>query len=350
MSAVSPSIRQTTIFPTSLSPGHTFSDPTPPTNPPQINQTTKMDGCHRRDSYTAHLPSPPPFHIPPQCFHYPTPLPTIDTTTPTSPFHALSRDAIFAPLDEHLDWHYHHRHRAQRILSFLILGPFCAAKDPEFFHANGVTMLLAVKNAAHPAVAARSVSQAVPPAAPKTEHAAIRNAHALGIPTHVLAVPDAPSLASELRPAVEAITAHLVEQRRRNACSDGAATVDGSASPLGTVFIACNSGNDRSAAVLVAFLLDMCEDMPLVGAMKMVQQRRFCVALDDQTRSLLAGWLDIIKARRDVVSGGGAVGGGGGEKRMREEDVEPAVGERDDVVMREDGVEQVARGFAPFEG
>ena len=50
-------------------------------------------------------------------------------------------------VDSHSHWQYSYRRNAQLILPFLYLGPSTAAKDAEFLKREGITLLLATRNA-----------------------------------------------------------------------------------------------------------------------------------------------------------------------------------------------------------
>ena len=61
----------------------------------------------------------------------------------------------------------------------------------------------------------------------------------------------------------------------------------------------CESGNERSAAMVVAYLMAM-YSMHVVNAIQIVQAQRFAVAFDDPMRSLLQTYDAMLMAKRDV--------------------------------------------------
>ncbi|KAL9032099.1 MAG: hypothetical protein Q9214_008109, partial [Letrouitia sp. 1 TL-2023] len=73
----------------------------------------------------------------------------------------------------------------------------------------------------------------------------------------------------------------------------------------GKVLVFCETGNDRSAAVVAAYILAMF-DMDIVKAIQIVQAQRFCASFNDAMRKLLETWEEMLKARRDVMGVGSA--------------------------------------------
>lgn len=69
---------------------------------------------------------------------------------------------------------------------------------------------------------------------------------------------------------------------------------------LGKVLVFCESGNERSAGVVAAYLMEMHEDVDYIKAMQLCQAQRFCVNFDDSMKRLLQGYWDILCAQRTV--------------------------------------------------
>ena len=66
------------------------------------------------------------------------------------------------------------------------------------------------------------------------------------------------------------------------------------------VFVFCESGNDRSASIVVAYLMVMLNlDAP--SAISKVQYRRFSVNFDVEMKNTLVSFDSILGAKRDVV-------------------------------------------------
>lgn len=238
----------------------------------------------RHDIYTPRLPSPPRTIISPPVLRSDMRITGIDTT-PNSIFSNIDPDTIFHRA-ESLDWTYPNRHTAQEVLSFLWLGPHAIGKDPSFLRENAFTLVLAVRNAPRPGAPASTV-----------QPAAVRAANSLGIQTHTMDVPTNGNahLAPCFPPAIRTINAHLARHR--------AAT-----GQLGRVLLTCGSGNDRAAAIAVAYLMEI-SDLSLEACVRVVQNQRFCISLGEELKWGLRGFEDNLRARRDVAR---AIGEGGG--------------------------------------
>ena len=72
----------------------------------------------------------------------------------------------------------------------------------------------------------------------------------------------------------------------------------------GKVLVYCESGNDRSAALVAAYIMEM-YGLDLVRTIQLLQNQRFCVAFDDEMKALLGNYADLLAARRDVERGRG---------------------------------------------
>jgi hypothetical protein len=71
--------------------------------------------------------------------------------------------------------------------------------------------------------------------------------------------------------------------------------------PKRKVLVFCESGNERSAAVVIAYIMVML-NLDAVRATYAVQQHRFCVSIEDPMKRILAAFESILLAKRDVES------------------------------------------------
>lgn len=262
--------------------------------------------------------------------------------------------------DGMLSWQYEQRRTAQKILPFLFLGPYSSARDLEFLRREGITMVMAVRDTM----------------SAQANLLTTRTAVKAGIASCSIDVAGNQELIAAFPRAIEAINAHLSanfnEQQRANATlqSHGQAPVP---FVLGKALVFCESGNERSAGVVTAYIMAMFS-MALVPAIQIVQTQRFCVSFDDSLRFLLQSYGTILQAKRDVVksaqmmnaphpngeqagTGGGAsdaraaMWAGGSSKRTLDEAYE----DDDDMEIggdsgeRDDGRFEKREGFAPFE-
>ena len=194
----------------------------------------------------------------------------------------------FMTVNNMVEWKYEQRRMAQQILPFLFLGPVSAARDLKFLQGEGITMVLAVRNTMS-AQAKLLISKA---------------AVELGIEIKYIDVAGNQELIAAFPRAIELINAHLSAMYRIKQSSK--TKVVGSEerpSTPGKVLVFCESGNERSAAVVAAYLMAM-YSMDLIRAVQIVQAQRFAVAFDDSLRNLLQTYDAILRAKRDVVQAG----------------------------------------------
>ncbi|KAL8712523.1 MAG: hypothetical protein Q9220_003371 [cf. Caloplaca sp. 1 TL-2023] len=181
-------------------------------------------------------------------------------------------DGSFWARQAPLDWEYKQRYTAQPILPFLFLGPITAARDTRFLQDNGITMILAVRDSQH--AYSRLLESKV--------------AVELGIPCCTVDTAGPQELIAGFPRGTQIINAHLSELYHSQKTRQG------------KVLVFCESGNERSAAMVVAYLMAM-YPMDLIKAIQVVTARRFSAALNDQMKLLLQTYASILQAKRDVV-------------------------------------------------
>ncbi|OCL14759.1 phosphatases II [Glonium stellatum] len=236
----------------------------------------------RFQEYTYRLPTPPRIIIPP---------PTLAAEIPD-----VEIERVIQPEDDHIDvsflnnvdfsgivqrnalleWSYERRRQAQMILPFLYLGPMVAAKDKTFLAKEGITMLLAVRPGHTGMVGAFKAAQEA------------------GVETDIIEVPNHQALIAAFPRAVRKINEHLSSVHHRvQSRPEGP--------QMGKVLVFCESGNERSAAVVAAYLMEMLDDIDYIKAMQLCQAQRFCVNFDDALKHLLQSYWDILIAKRSVA-------------------------------------------------
>ncbi|KKA19569.1 putative dual specificity protein phosphatase 3 [Rasamsonia emersonii CBS 393.64] len=208
----------------------------------------------------------------------------------------------FAHKAQPADWTYEMRRHAQQVLPFLYLGPYACVKDRAFLEREGITLLLAVRS--KQSAMARLVSG---------EKAAAE----LGIEADSIDVLNNQELIAEYPRAIRRINDHI-----SSFPTQGITTTTTTTSPSSSprkVLVFCESGNERSASVVIAYLMVML-NLSLHDALWRVQHRRFCVCIEEPMRHLLHSFESILTAKRDVTkakrslmsSGGGDGAAGGG--------------------------------------
>ncbi|KAL9101808.1 MAG: hypothetical protein Q9163_002979 [Psora crenata] len=209
-----------------------------------------------------------------------------------------------------LNWKYEKRRMAQQVLPFLYLGPCSTARDRTFLLNEGISLVLAVRDklSANASLMGSKVAQE------------------LGIEVQTIDVAGNQELIAAFPRGIEIVNAHLSrtyreqqhqEQQRQQqqqqqqqkeqaplvALAAGIADGDdghASQARFGKVLVFCESGNDRSASLVVAYIMAM-YSLDVVTAIQFVHAQRFAITLDDSLRNLLLTYESILQARRDVI-------------------------------------------------
>ncbi|KAJ9144806.1 Phosphatases II [Coniochaeta hoffmannii] len=303
--------------------------------------TSHFPGISRTETPVARPPSPPYIHIP-------TTLDT-DNAVVLNPITSAASNNLSPVFDlgqgititreeiqlitqnqpqvspRSQDWTYESRRLAQPILSFLYLGPASVARDRAFLRQHGITMLLAARDTRQAAARLLSVS---------------RSASELGISSATVDVSGRAELISAIPLAVGEINSHLLTRGGR-----------------GKVLVCCETGNERSAALVAAYVMTM-YDADLVRVLQFIHYRRFCANFDDDIKFLLRSYGDIVMARR-MVNGfpprqendaARRYGGGAGGKKGKRGIGEASVDEEDEENQGPESDSQRFRGrhLTPF--
>jgi len=263
----------------------------------------------RGDEYSSRLPTPPRIVVPP---------PTANINlAPEFDLHPIAKSGPLAAVNyKHmttsslLDWSYERRRQAQQILPFLYLGPMSAVKDRDFLRNEGITLLMAVRHC-------QTLES-------KIMQSALNVADELNIEKKALDMSSAYELVASFPRAATVINHHM------NSC------------PGAKVLIFCESGNERSAAVVAAYIMDILADVDHIKAMQIVQAQRFCVNFDDNVKRLLQGYWDILQAKRATAN----MNTSGTAKRVLERETDDDGMDVDD--SGDDGERFGSRTFAPF--
>lgn len=176
-----------------------------------------------------------------------------------------------------LEWAYERRRQAQMILPWLFLGPMVAAKDKGFFEREGITMVLAIRS--------RNNSMS----------GALQAARDAGLAVATIETPTYHTLISRFADTTRTINEHVASVRQHALEQIGQPT-------LGKVLVFCESGNEKSAAVVAAYLMEILDNFDYIKAMQVCQAQRFCVNFDDTIKNILQSYWDILQARRSVSS------------------------------------------------
>lgn len=180
-----------------------------------------------------------------------------------------------------VEWKYESRRKSQEVFPFLHLGPSSSARDAEALRADGITMLLVIRNTMMGNIMSGQ-----------------KAAKQLGIELVTIDVAGNQELIAAFPHVIDIINNHLISAYRRLARPDDEQV---GRTVWGKILVFCESGNERSAAVVAAYVMNMF-GQPMTTAIQFVQSRRFCVAYDDGLKNILQSYDDILYARRMVSS------------------------------------------------
>ncbi|KAI1141893.1 phosphatases II [Hypoxylon sp. FL0543] len=248
--------------------------------------------------YCARPPSPPSILIPAPNLRYALEhlkvVPTYEKVDPAS----LSPDDLKIitqnykeqlAADSAANWTYGCRHVAQPVLDFLYLGPLSVARDRKWLRETGITMLLAARDSMMAGIRLMAVDEV---------------AQELGIQAEYVDVSGYNDLVRAFPAGVRAINDHMLKVFRGQSIGnteveEGKMAIPNRNFRRGKVLVFCETGNDRSASVVVAYLMSVF-GMSMIEACQFVHFRRFCASLSDDLRHVLKTYEDILSAQRTV--------------------------------------------------
>ena len=230
---------------------------------------------HRTSTSAYRVPTPPRIVVPPPALN--------SDALPEITLNAL-KDSTFINSGNYnnivtqnalLEWTYERRREAQMVLPYLYLGPMTAAKDEAWLRREGITCVLGVRQ--------RGAFES------KLMNGALRKAAEMEIEHYTVDLAGNPDLIHSFPATTGQIYEH-VSQR-----------LQATGKP-GKVLVFCESGNERSAGVVAAYLMETHEDVDYIKAMQLCQAQRFCVNFDDNMKRLLQSYWDILVAKRAVAA------------------------------------------------
>ncbi|KAM5342332.1 hypothetical protein ACJ41O_013298 [Fusarium nematophilum] len=248
--------------------------------------------------YSLRAPSPPFIHIPPTGHatggdSVPGLMPSYENVDPSQltarDVEIITQNATQIATDRAADWSYEQRREAQQVLDFLYLGPNSVVRDHAFLQREGITMILVARDARMAGMKLNSVEKA---------------AQALGLAVHYVDVEGHHQLISRFPDTVRAINDHLLavyHSQAQGRGHDGSLVVEQGSFRRGKVLIACETGNDRSAAIAAAYIMAVFgKDM--VTTIQFICIQRFCCCFDEDVKRKLQSWEDILRARAQVAA------------------------------------------------
>lgn len=229
---------------------------------------------HRNDEYAYRVPTPPRIVVPPPTLNSEA-LPDISLGASSllpNPGDAYKNLVSTNPV---FDWAYERRRDAQWVLPYLYLGPMTAAKDEAWLHKEGITMVLGIRQRYEFSF--------------RLMDGTLRRAQEAGVEARTVDLANNQDLIHSFPECTALINSHLSH-------------VYSSTGHFGKVLVFCESGNERSAGVIAAYLMETHDNVDYIKAMQLCQTQRFCVNFDDAMKRLLQGYWDILCAKRAVAA------------------------------------------------
>lgn len=269
------------------------------------------NGVVRAANFTTRPPSPPALVVP-SAFHQPnhpslTLTPSFDSVD-TGSLSLQDIDTITGGRSQiagdpyRIGWRYEDRRKAQVILDFLYLGPSAVIRDRDFLRDEGITMLLGARDASMAQIQMLSVD---------------RIAAELGIEAAYVDVETRFDLIRAFPTAVTKINDHLLRVYKAQAqgqAADGQIIIDKDTFKRGKVLVFCETGSERSAAVVAAYLMAM-YGRDMVSAVQFVGAQRFCANIDDEAKYQLRTFGDLLKAQGMTAKASGQLSHEAAKKR-----------------------------------
>ncbi|KAI1345554.1 phosphatases II [Xylaria sp. FL0043] len=247
--------------------------------------------------YTKRAPSPPPLLVPWTSWAEPMKvLPRYDNVDPLS----LSKEDLAAitqngleqvAQDSAANWTYESRRVAQPVLDFLYLGPSSVVRNRQWLRDEGITMILGARDSRM---------------ADLNIMAFDKLAQEMSIEARYVDVSGYQELIRAFPSAVRMINDHMLRIYREQAVEtshtnvqNGTMAVNPATFKRGKVLVFCETGNDRSASVVSAYLMAVL-GMSTVEVCQFVNYKRFCVSMEEDLKHTLRAYEDILRAQRTV--------------------------------------------------
>lgn len=299
-----------------------------------LNGLTALDGLAalRTNEYTYRVPTPPRIVVPPPSFNANAVHDfRLSNSSPYLSHVSYERLIAAYPVP---DWCYERRREAQMILPYLYLGPMVAAKDRAFLQREHITMVLGIRHL----VTSES----------KLTKNALRVANELGLQASTVDLIDNQQLIAAFPIVTNIITQHLAQIHEAHI------TGQENAPAMAKILMFCESGNERSAGAVAAYIMETHHNVDYITAMQLCQVQRFCVNFDDSMKRVLQSYWDIVQARRDVGTGQSTglsktstVSQKSSKRSLAVED-DYADGEMGDIGATADSARFQNRNFTPF--
>ncbi|EJP62970.1 dual specificity phosphatase [Beauveria bassiana ARSEF 2860] len=190
----------------------------------------------------------------------------------------ITRGKAQTATDMAATWTYEQRREAQQILDYMCIGPTSIARDETYLRNNNISLVVIVRDARMSDTRLLGVDKAC---------------DACNISPYYVNIGDLFDLIRTLPEIFYIFNMHMigVHTQTRDAATGEAR--------VGNILVTCDSGNDRSAAVVAAYIMAV-YGASMAKAVQFVSIQRFCCTFDEDVKRILQTWEDLLRAQAAV--------------------------------------------------
>ncbi|KAI1126299.1 phosphatases II [Nemania abortiva] len=188
-------------------------------------------------------------------------------------------------------WTYASRREAQSVLDYLYLGPSTVVRNRQWLQEQGITMIVGARDARQANLNMMTFDKVV---------------QDLGIEARYIDISGYYELNSVFPSAVHMINDHMLRIYHDQAvgkpivdAENEGMVIDQASFRRGRILVFCETGNDRSAVIVCAYLMAVL-GMTAFQAIQFTSFQRFCVSMDENFKRALLAYEDILLAQRTV--------------------------------------------------
>lgn len=193
----------------------------------------------------------------------------------------VTRDQPQVASDGAGTWMYEQRRGPQPVLDYMSIGPTSGIRDHDYLRQNNVSMIVVVRDARMANMPSLSVTKACEAF---NIEASFVNVN-VDNPLHLI---------RELPEIIFKLNSHMISLHNQSQAETGVPR-------SGHILVTCDSGNDRSAAIVAAYIMAV-YGASMHKAAQFLHRRRFSCNFDEGTKRMLQTWEELLLAQAAVVA------------------------------------------------
>ncbi|OAR00110.1 hypothetical protein LLEC1_06791 [Akanthomyces lecanii] len=191
----------------------------------------------------------------------------------------VTRDQPQVASDGAGSWMYEQRRGLQPVLDYISIGPTSGIRDHDYLRQNSISMIMVIRDGRMANMPALSVTKACEKFQIEASFVNVDIENPL-------------NLIRELPEIIFKLNSHMINLHNQSKAEEGVPRA-------GHILVTCDSGNDRSAAVVAAYI------MAVYGASihktaQFLHRRRFSCSFDEETKRMLQTWEELLLAQAAV--------------------------------------------------